>query len=151
MCCTGSSCALCLTAANDCDPHCLPAGCLPLLRQGCALGSTREPRAPAFAQRLMLLEAGAAYTNPSFLGDSRNAQVTFWSRAHCPGAGAQAKCGKPTPKCLQMLFSSRHRSPFLPPFSTLPPPPRCYRGSDSAASMLCFVFQQPFKSHLYSN
>lgn len=137
LCCTGSSCALCHSVANDCNPHRLPARGLPLLRWGHALGSTREPWAPARAWGLMLLEAGAANASPSLLGDSQNAQVTFCGGPRYPGTGARAKGGKPTPQCLQMLFGSRHRSPFLPHFSVFPPtppdvtegvtlPPQCY-------------------------
>ena len=119
-----SSCALYIPVADGSNPHCTPA-CqgLPLLPQYHALDSTSDPWAPASAQGLVLLEAGAAHPNPSIPGDSQNAQVAFCSGAHHPGAGARAKCGKPAPRCLQMLFSSRHWSPFLPLFSTLHPTP----------------------------
>lgn len=64
-----------------------------------ALGTCVCPEADAYETR-------AAHTNPSLLGDSQNAKVTFCSGAHYPGTEAWEKCGKPTPNVSRCCWAT---------------------------------------------
>lgn len=104
LCCAGSSCALCLTVGNDCGSSACQRFVLVVV--GLCPGQHEEP----WAHSLMLLEARAGYTNPSLLAESHD-------------KADMNKMWETPSQILQMLFSSKHKLPFLPHFSMLPATP----------------------------